>query len=555
MPRTPYLLHRGRRYYFRMRVPTDLVPFFCRRYIVVSLHTAELTAAGQQGRQFASQAAMAFDRCRMLRMQSQDYEKIRHYARDFLKGSLDAMESARGIAITTGVKPQFALWTDAQLEEWIATARQAFEKSGYCVDPQMALPYLEKAGFKEGSEEHAILCRELSRALIQVYETELKRRRGQYTTGYDDLLTPVPAPAAASSSPKPPAGPKCSVMLQRYTEIKQQERKHRSKTADTAAQRVGMLIRVLGDRPLAAYSRDDLLNFRGTLLRLPPRWSTASEYRGKSLDEVLKGKHPGMSVNNVNTITNWVAVFFNWAVTNGYLDKSPAAGLKIATGTTESEERDIYTPEELQSIFTKLASHPNLKPALHPERVWLPMIIAHSAMRPSEIAQLYLDDIIEADGIPCLDINGKLDKTLKTRSAERVVPLHPTLLEYGFLDYVAAARSRNQQRLFPRLTKGRDGYATKFGKWFQDFNRAFITQDPRKVLYSIRHNVITQLKYAEVNTLKLEELDGHAHSGSQTDKRYGKGYQASMLLPVVKQIDLGIDFSPMREVCKLTYQD
>ncbi len=52
-------------------------------------------------------------------------------------------------------------------------------------------------------------------------------------------------------------------------------------------------------------------------------------------------------------------------------------GMLIATGTTESEERDIYTPEELQSIFTKLASHPNHKPALHPERVWLPMITFH----------------------------------------------------------------------------------------------------------------------------------------------------------------------------------
>ena len=40
MPPTPYLLHRGRRHDFRMRVPSDLVQFFCRRYIVASLHTA-----------------------------------------------------------------------------------------------------------------------------------------------------------------------------------------------------------------------------------------------------------------------------------------------------------------------------------------------------------------------------------------------------------------------------------------------------------------------------------------------------------------------------------
>jgi integrase len=537
-----------------MRVPTDLVPAFGRPYIVASLHTTDHTVASHQGRQFASQATVAFDRCRMLRMQAQDYEKIRHYARDFLKGSLAAMEMSRGIAVKTGVKPQFAFWTEAQLEDWIATARQAFEEKGSCVDPLFAAPYLEKGGFKEGSEEHAILCREMSRALIQVYETELKRKRGQYTSGFDDLLTPVPSPAPASSTPKPPAGPKCSVMLQRYTEIKRQERKHRSKTADTAAQRVGMLIRVLGDRPLAAYSRDDLLNFRGTLLRLPPRWSTAREYRGKSLDEVLSGKHPGMSVSNVNTITNWVATFFSWAVTNDCLDKSPATGLKIATATTESEERDIYTPEELESIFIVLASHPHLNPSLHPERVWLPMIIAHSALRPSEIAQLHLADI-NSEGIPYFDINSEGDKSVKTKSGKRVVPIHPTLIDYGFLDYVAAMRSRNQERLFPKLTKGRDGYATKFGKWFQDFNRRFITSDRRKVFYSIRHSVITQLGDAGVDTRALEDLDGHAHSGSQTNTRYRKKAQAQKLLKAVKKINLGIDFSPMREVCRLTYQD
>ena len=38
-----------------------------------------------------------------------------------------------------------------------------------------------------------------------------------------------------------------------------------------------------------------------------------------------------------------------------------------------------------------------------PENVWIPLIILYQGMRNNEIAQLFVDDIQEKDGIPFRD--------------------------------------------------------------------------------------------------------------------------------------------------------
>ncbi len=53
----------------------------------------------------------------------------------------------------------------------------------------------------------------------------------------------------------------------------------------------------------------------------------------------------------------------------------------------------------------------------------------------SEICQLRAEDVVQVDGIWCLklDLEGG---SLKTRSSERAIPLHPAVVESGFLDFV-----------------------------------------------------------------------------------------------------------------------
>ena len=46
---------------------------------------------------------------------------------------------------------------------------------------------------------------------------------------------------------------------------------------------------------------------------------------------------------------------------------------------------------------------------------------------------------------------------MKNVSSERRVPIHPDLVAFGFLDFVARARARGDERLFPELKPNRHG--------------------------------------------------------------------------------------------------
>ncbi len=177
-----------------------------------------------------------------------------------------------------------------------------------------------------------------------------------------------------------------------------------------------------------------------------------------------------------------------------------------------------------------------VRPA-EPEKFWIPLIGFLSGMRLNEICQLHTDDVVTIDGVPCFDVNDAGDKQLKTASSRRVVPIHPQLMEIGLLDYVARMRKAGHQRLWMNLTLRRDGYAQAFSNWFQRFNRAHITDDPRKVFHSFRHTVADTLKQKGVAEPIIAELLGHAAT-SITMGRYGKRFQPRIIRDALSCISL-----------------
>ena len=59
------------------------------------------------------------------------------------------------------------------------------------------------------------------------------------------------------------------------------------------------------------------------------------------------------------------------------------------------------------------------------------------------------------------------DKSIKTKAGNRLVPLHPKLLELGFLDYWEQVKTRKKSKLFPNLKQGfRTTYGDSVSKWF-----------------------------------------------------------------------------------------
>ena len=103
-------------------------------------------------------------------------------------------------------------------------------------------------------------------------------------------------------------------------------------------------------------------------------------------------------------------------------------------------------------------------------RFWTPLLALYTGGRANEIAQLQVDDVIKTNcGIVCISIMDDIDddvddneplstpddekaiKSLKTASSRRWVPIHPKLVEVGFLEFVATMKEKGEVRLFPEL--------------------------------------------------------------------------------------------------------
>ena len=124
---------------------------------------------------------------------------------------------------------------------------------------------------------------------------------------------------------------------------------------------------------------------------------------------------------------------------------------------------------------------------------WLVLIGAFTGARAGELCALTKDDVREKDEIPFIAI-----RSGKTENATRVVPLHPQLIEAGFLEYVATC----QDELFGITGK-------TLSKRFPAYRRDLGVDRPGVVFHSLRKTVVTILEGKEVAENIVAHIVGH----------------------------------------------
>lgn len=177
--------------------------------------------------------------------------------------------------------------------------------------------------------------------------------------------------------------------------------------------------------------------------------------------------------------------------------------------------------------------------------------------RREELCNLYVEDIKQEDGIWYIDINmDKPDKFIKTYQ-DRKVPLHPFVLELGFLKYVEGFKKG--ERLWPQLNNNSQSqkYGHYFGKWFNDDLLGPLGIKPtaeeiregtlKKHFHSFRHTLTTLAIRSEMDVLKVKGMVGHTENGV-TFEEYFKGFTVKQIYDgIVSKIDLGIDLSHLKD--------
>lgn len=290
---------------------------------------------------------------------------------------------------------------------------------------------------------------------------------------------------------------------------------------------------IVGNRPVSSLDRKLLVDFLEKVARLPANMNKKAAYRDKTVLQILdmQGVEP-MSSSTVNKYVSRVGALMIYCVRQGYIDRNPAEGLSLVRNVKADEERSAYTRDDLERLMVSLGEIGRDRP----ERYWVPLIGCYSGARLNEICQLYVSDVVNVDGVHCFDVNDDKDKRLKNLASKRIIPVHPKLIELGFVDYVERLKVKGAVRLWEGLSAGRDGYAHLFGKWYQRHNRKFVTEDKKKCFHSARHTVGDNLKQAGVSEGIIAEILGHSNE-SITTGRYGKRFRPGVLLEALLKLD------------------
>lgn len=241
------------------------------------------------------------------------------------------------------------------------------------------------------------------------------------------------------------------------------------------------------------------------------------------------------------TIVNklsYLKAFFVWAQNSGHYARgdNPAAG-QLTYGIREKRLRRKLGFEPFSSEQLRIIYAPVTFSKLRPEIRWGALLGLYSGARVSEVGQLHLEDFFEEDGIPCVRITSTGEgQSLKTDASERVVPIHPELVELGLLEHVQALRDAGKTRLFPRTKVGSVNGAgnflsAAFGRYITGLN---VTPKVGKVgFHSLRKTAIQQMQASGVASEVRAQLVGH-ELGDEHHASYSRKYRPSEMLSMIE---------------------
>ncbi|MDQ7072768.1 MAG: tyrosine-type recombinase/integrase [Gammaproteobacteria bacterium] len=239
-------------------------------------------------------------------------------------------------------------------------------------------------------------------------------------------------------------------VIDAYTQEKLQSGNWTNKTENEYRQIYDLLFQIIGRQiHTDELSYDLSQKVKTTLLALPANINKSKRYKNKTIDQILDMDEAPRSIATVNKILTRYSGLLAWGKRQGCfgIKENVFERLTMNDPRDERDLRAAFNQQQLEQLFTEI----NNSRQTHSYYYWLPRIALYTGMRLNEICQLHLSDIKEVEGIVVFDINDDQEKTLKTKSSKRYVPIHSRLIDMGLLDRVEALRNQGKERLFEEL--------------------------------------------------------------------------------------------------------
>jgi integrase len=407
----------------------------------------------------------------------------------------------------------------------------------------------EIEGIETASTAHVKLCRGVLRAQLRGIELEKQHLSGGFSESPEASFREQ-LPSSLRRAKVKDEGQLISEVIDLYAE--EAKINWRTKTRDENLSILNLFKEVVGDVPIQSINRMKVGEFKQTLLKLPPNMKKNPRYRNRSIPQILKMKVPKtLSNTTVAKYLTRVGALFEYACKNGlYEGANPATEMSPPTDKRAHEARAPFVKDELMKLFH---SEDYLKDRHDkPYKFWMPILALYTGARLNELAQLHLSDIRRTeDGVWVFDINDEEGKRLKAKSSKRIIPIHSFLLnDLNFLSYMGHLKAKGEQRLFPELREGRDGYGRSVSRWFNETYRhkcgIVLTDGRKRDFHSFRDTFITHLVHQKVNDRMRLQVAGHS-AGKDMTSVYADPFPAKQLHDeIISKLDYGIDLSHLK---------
>ena len=556
-PIVPGLIRRGNRFSLRVQIPKDLQTHYGRKEFWIKLGTEDRYEATSRALDILRDKRAEFELARR-RLQG-DYRivsELSDHEVQSLGREIYAEYLARIDVITRGEEASSSEKWEEHVqgnEKVLAELESEYARQGdqHRIGRIHADKVLEDnlIRLRDGSNSYSALRRLATDAILELQRRHVARLRGREyperpdprfigTTGEvhqfvrlrDQNVTPQKSTTLHS-------------LIGRYVNST-----HRVRSEKTKKSLLGYLettASILGPgKDIRSITHSDCLEAREVIERLPPNFKKLRQFKGLPLKQIAEVAErnglPRLSPQGVNNYVDGFYAFLRWCEGSELIDKVPARRelLRVADPESKDEKRLPFTDAQLQTIFSSdVYRTGNRSSAMF----WVPLIALWNGMRSNEICQLDTADISQEDDTWCFDITGVSatgadDKSTKTKSSVRVLPIHPTLIEIGLIDFHSGRPTGG--KLFGDLTRGADGYySSVFSKRINRHLKTIGVHGPKHKFHSLRHNFRDEMRRAELDPGVARALGGWTNKNSEAFEIYGRGYSLTHLSRAVEKIE------------------
>ncbi|EOU2547396.1 tyrosine-type recombinase/integrase [Vibrio parahaemolyticus] len=263
----------------------------------------------------------------------------------------------------------------------------------------------------------------------------------------------------------------------------------------------GLILHLWKDKPIGDINGKEIdrafrLYSQFPLTKHNPWKSMPLEERIEAAEQgdVPEGERVGKTLGRIKTAVN---LFFDHFWRLGVIDNNPVKDMRF-NDFVGGGERGSFTKAQLNDFQTFATTNDldGFKVAI--------LLQMYSGMRNSEISNIQPEDIKTEQGVDYIHVRGT-----KTVNAERYIPIHSKLKEFGVVDYI---KSGGEIYTSQSITQ-------RFNRLMQSLS---MSKEDSKGLplsfYSLRHNFASSLASGGVSELHIEWLMGHSHTG--TKQRY-----------------------------------